>query len=325
MMSIKEKFMEEDTALTPIEVADRLKIAKNTVYELIKRGELEGYKVGKKVRVDLKAVEAYKNRGRAPGHSPFPPQSGTLPDTIPQWDQSTGVKPFVISGQDMMLDILARFLEHHPRGARALRTYEGSYNGLYALYQGQVSIASVHLIDLKTGEYNIPFVKTLVPGTPAVIIRMASRQIGFYVKKGNPKNFQGWEDLKKAGLSLINRERGSGMRILLDQQLQKLGISTLAVNGYPREVSSHLAVASAIARGSADVGIGNEKTGLQVQGVDFIPLLMEKYDLVIKKEDLALPPFQATLEIIRSEAFRMELEGLGGYDLGELGSIVAET
>lgn len=309
--------MVDNTALTPQEVADILKIAKNTVYELIKRGELNAYRVGKKIRVDMKDIEAYKNRTKSQ-------ISSSLDQNVTQEETSKSLG-FIISGQDILLDVLVRHLNNHPIGIEALRSHEGSYNGLYALYHDRIQMATAHLWDGDTGEYNVPYVRRMLPGVPAVIIRLAGRIQGFYVTKGNPKGIQTWEDLKRQDLTIINREKGSGVRILLDEHLKKLGILSKTIRGYENEGPSHLAIASTVARGEADLGIGNEKTSLQVKEIDFIPLQQEQYDLVIKKEDLNKTPFKAALEILRSREFKLELEGIGGYDLKETGNIVAET
>jgi len=315
--------MEDNLTLTPQEVADILKIAKNTVYELIKRGELNSYRVGRKVRVDAKDVEDYKSRGRSIKANVQSSLSmdKTNPLLHEEYTRSNG---FVICGQDIMLDILSRYLQLHPDGVQALRSYVGSYNGLYELYQDNVQMATAHLWDGDTGQYNIPFVRRMLPGIPAVIVHLACRLQGFYVPKGNPKGITGWEDLKRKDLTIINREKGSGTRVLLDEHLRKLEIPAANIKGYYRESTSHLAIASTVARGGADIGIGNEKSGLQVKNIDFIPLQTERYELVIKKQDIEKAPFQAVLEILRSEEFKLELEGIGGYDLTELGKVVAE-
>lgn len=317
--------MNENPALTPQEVADILKIAKNTVYELIKRGELNAYRVGKKVRVDTKDVDEYKNRSKNKGYVPVESSSASSKSNPLMDEELIRNNGFVICGQDILLDILSRYLHMHPNGVQALRSYVGSYNGLYALYNGTVQIATAHLWDGDTGQYNIPFVRRMLPGVPAVIIHLACRTQGFYVPKGNPKGIKGWEDLKIKDLTIINREKGSGTRVLLDEHLRKLGITGESIKGYNRESTSHLAIASTVARGGADLGIGNEKSGLQVQGIDFIPLQTERYELVIKKEDINKEPYKAVLEILRSQEFKMELEGIGGYDLTEIGRIMAET
>lgn len=321
--------MEKNFALTPLEVAEMLKISKNTVYELVKRGELNSYRVGNKVRVEMQDIEDYKNKSKKitnnlQSNDKLVNSNTNLVSPF-QLEEDQKNHGFVICGQDIMLDILSRYLQYHSKAIKALRSYTGSYNGLYALYHGDVQITATHLWDGETGEYNIPYVKRMLPGIPAVIVHLANRMQGIYVLKGNPKSIKGLEDLKKSGITIINRERGSGTRILLDEHLKKLEINPVSLTGYERECFSHLAVASAVARGEADFGIGNEKTSQQVKGIDFIPLQTESYELVLKKEDINKPNFQAVLQIIRSEEFKLELEGIGGYDLKDLGRITAET
>ncbi len=319
--------MDNNTALTPQEVADILKIAKNTVYELIKRGELNSYRVGKKVRVDINDVNEYKSRTKSMKTNPSagPDSMNANPAYVQFYKEPAQNNGFVICGQDIMLDILSRHLQMHPYGVPALRSYVGSYNGLYELYHGNVHMATAHLWDGDTGQYNIPYVKRMLPGVPAVIIHLASRFQGLYVAHGNPKGIAGWEDFRRKDLVMINREKGSGTRVLLDEHLRILGIPASNVSGYGRESTSHLAIASTIARGGADIGLGNEKSGQQVKGIDFIPLQTERYELVIKKEDMNKAPYITVLEILNSQEFRLELEGIGGYDLSELGKIIAET
>jgi putative molybdopterin biosynthesis protein len=322
--------MFEDTSLTPQEVAEILKITKNTVYELIKRGELNGYKVGKKIRIDLKDVEDYKNKtktSRKLTNNFKAPQNDI--NTIPKIDSISSEKSdyhsdFIICGQDVLLDILSRYLQVHSQDVNILRSYVGSYNGLLALYQDKVQIATSHLWDGDTDTYNIPYVRRLLPGIPSVIIHLACRIQGFYVQKGNPKKINNWEDFKKVDITIANREKGSGTRILLDEKLRSLGISGSSISGYNHEYLSHLAVASTVARGDADLGIGNEKSSRQVEGIDFIPIQKERYELVLKKEDLDKALFKEIIHILRSKEFRIELMGIGGYDLSELGQIVAE-
>lgn len=322
--------MGEESILTPLEVASILKISKNTVYEMVKRGEINSFRVGNKVRIAMKDVEEYKNRTmRFQNNKNSNENSIRVKDNIdePQYKMQEQQKSnnFVICGQDIMLDILSRHLQHHPKGVVALRSYTGSYDGLYELYHGRVQLATVHLWDGETGEYNVPYVKRMLPGVKSVIIHLATRMQGFYVAKENPKGIRDWEDLNRTDISIINREKGSGSRILLDEQIKKLGISSSNISGYEREATSHLAVASAVARGGADLGVGNEKASQQVSGVEFIPLQKERYDLVIKKEDMMKPHFQTVLQILKSEEFKLELQGIGGYDLENLGDIVAET
>lgn len=320
--------MKEETTLTPEEVAGILKIAKNTVYELIKRGELPAYRVGRKIRVDLKDVETYKKHGKGIESTPVPEAVScrTLPLNPRASRRETTVRQeLVICGQDVLLDILTRHLERHPQGAHALRHHVGSFSGLLALYQNQAHMAAIHLWDGDTGAYNVPFVRRLLPGIPTVIIHLACRMQGFYLARGNPLNISGWQDLTRPEVRFINREKGCGTRVLLDEQLRRLGLDRRLITGYEIEELSHLGVASAVARGEADAGLGNEKAPLQVRGLEFLPLHKERYELVIKEEDLENPPVRATIEILQSEEFKKEVRGLGDYDLAETGKIVARV
>ncbi len=316
--------MEDNSVLTTQEVADMLKIAKNTVYELIKRGELNSYKVGKKVRIDLKDVLEYKNKTKTIQTSGFTNESKNIPLRTRIHVETDMQNRFIICGQDILLDILARYLQYHSNGIQALRSYVGSYNGLYALYHDEVKATSVHLWDSDTNEYNIPFVKRMLPGVPAVVLHLATRLQGFYVAKGNPKGIKGWEDLKRKDISIVNREKGSGTRILLDEHLKGLGINAKNIAGYHRESTSHLAIASIVARGGADIGLGNEKTALQVNDVDFIPLQTEQLDLVIKKENMDSIEIQTLIEVLNMGDFQLELQGIGGYNIENMGKIIAE-
>ena len=324
------------SSLTPLEVAELLKITKNTVYELIKRGELPSYKIGKKIRIDMHDVEEYINSQKS---NSKPSNNGNITNSplntnINNNSYSTANNislnnksnsEIIISGQDILLDILARYIEEAFPDYTVLRSYKGSYNGLYDLYNNKVSIASCHLWDGDKDEYNIDYVKRLVPGTPCVLINLAYRLQGLYVKKGNPLNINSFEDLSTKNIKFINREKGSGVRVLLDEKLRLLNIDPSSINGYFDEENSHLAIASKVGRGDADVGLGNKKAAMQVETIDFIPLQTERYDLIIKKSDLNNPIYKSIISILSSEKFKNELQGIGGYDLKDLGKIISTT
>ena len=316
--------LENTKALTAQDVADQLGIAKNTVYELIKRGEINSYKVGRKVRFTQQDIEDYiqnaKSRQTTNRDKGALAKASTLQATRPNFLSEA----FILSGQDMALDILCNHIQKRTGGSVILRSYTGSYDSLVSLYKGEVQVAATHLWNGETDEYNLSYIRSLVPGTPVIVIHLAKRMQGFYVQKGNPKNILSWEDLKREGIRMINREKGAGARVLLDEKLRLMGFDGRKIEGYTRESSSHLAVASLIARGGADVGIGSEKVALQVEAVDFIPMQKERYDLVIKKIDLDKPQARAFLQSIESESFKMELEAIGGYDVSELGKRVLE-
>jgi len=319
--------MKDNTTLTPEEVANILKITKYTVYEMVKRGELPAYRVGNKIRIDTGDLEAYRQNRKGPDHrSPEPSNAATSrlgPSISPAMAaDSTATASLVICGQDPILDILGRHLESHPHGCRVLRQQTGSFAGLLALYQNRADIAAVHLWDGDSRTYNTSFVRRLVPGIPTILVHVVNRMAGFLVASGNPKRIYTWEDMARPDITLVNREPGSGIRVLLDEELFRRGIDRLQIMGYDHEEMSHLAVASVVARGAADVGLGHEKAALQVRGIEFVPLQQESYDLVIKKEALVKPQIQAILEILTSPAFHTELSGLGDYDLQDCGKLI---
>ena len=312
--------MSEDVSYTPEEVAKILKISKYTVYELIKRDELAAYHIGRKVRVDGADIEAYKRNSKNVITLAAPVTPPTSPSPYSPLDDG-----LIICGQDMTLDILTRHLEKKFPHVRFLRQHIGSIDGLMALYRGKANVVTAHLWDSDTNEYNTPYVRRMLPGHRALIINMVYRTEGFYVAKGNPKKILTWADLARSDLRFVNRERGSGARVLLDEHLRIQDIAHQYVNGYGNEEMSHTAVASKIARGEADVGLGIEKAAQQVNNIDFVPLQVERYVLVVRKEDIDKPYFQALLTILKSVAFRNEVLGIGSYDVTSMGEIMAEV
>lgn len=311
--------MAQNKSLSTQEVADILHVSKSTIYDLIRKGEIHSYKIGRKVRFTQDDVDAYIARSRH--------ESSTRP--IRRVDtHSTLLTPdthqtpeLIIAGQDVVLDILANYLQQS--GVRTARTYLSSFEGLLSLYQGHIQVAACHLFDGK--EYNASFVQSLMPGIPAVLLNVSYRKQGFYVKKENPKGIKGWEDLKRKDICILNRSPGSSARILLDIHLKKLGISAGGVKGYEKIMKSHLTMAAAIAEGEADLAVGTERVSRQIDGIDFIPLFMERFDLVIKKDAMETPAVQIMIKILNSPAFQKEIAHFSGNDYRHLGKIIREV
>ena len=313
--------MPQNKALSTQEVADILHVSKSTIYDLIKRGEINSYKIGRKVRFTQEDVDAYIARSRHE-NSTRPVKAVEVSSTLldPKNDAAPDI---IISGQDVILDILANQLSEC--GITVGRAYLSSFEGLLALYEDKVSVASCHLYSGEFNEFNAPFVKVMVPGVPAVLINLSYRIQGFYVKKGNPKNIHGWEDLRRSDISILNRRTGSSSRILLDGQLKKLGIAASSVRGYDRIMRSHLTMAAAIAEGEADLGLGTGRVSRQLEGIEFIPLLEERFDLVVKKGRLDSDAVQALLKVMTSESFKKEISHFSGNDHRDIGKIIAEV
>ncbi|MDF2874701.1 MAG: excise: binding domain, excisionase family [Sporomusa sp.] len=308
--------MSDTTSYTPDEVAKILKISRFTVYEMIKRGDFPAYRIGRKVRVEAPDLELYIQTSKK--NSPLQQHPGQAPTVQPATEQNS----LIICGQDIILDIITRHLERVMPNIRCFRNHSGSIDGLLALYRGTANVVTTHLWDSDTDTYNTPYIRRFLPGHRTLVYNLAYRNTGFYVAKGNPKNITSWHDLTRPDVTLINRERGSGARVLLDEMLHVLNIDYHKIKGYTSEETSHLAVASCVARDEADVGIGIEKAALQVNGIDFVLQKKERYDIVFRKEDADKPHFQALLTVIRSDSFRNEVAGMGGYDLSQTGQLM---
>ena len=311
--------MAQNKSLSTQEVADILHVSKSTIYDLIRRGEIHSYKIGRKVRFTQDDVDAYIARSRHE-HSTRPVRNLDTHSTLltPDPDERPEL---IIAGQDVVLDILANYLQIE--GVNAARTYLNSFEGLLALYQDRIHVAACHLFD--GFDYNTSFVRSLMPGVPAVLVNVSYRTQGFYVQKGNPRKIKGWSDLGREDISVLNRRVGSSARILMDTQLKRLGIPASRVRGYDKIMRSHLTMAAAVAAGEADLAIGTERISRQIENLDFIPLLEERFDFVIKKEMLETEAVQKLIKVLNMPEFRQEIARFSGNDYRDLGKVITEV
>jgi putative molybdopterin biosynthesis protein len=225
----------------------------------------------------------------------------------------------VIGSHDTALDLLANsFKKRHPRYALS-SAHVGSMGGLVALGRGECHLATAHLLDEETGEYNAPYIERLLAGRRMVLVNLVYREQGLMVQPGNPKGITGFHDLARPDVTFVNRQRGAGTRLLLDKHLRDLGIDPGAIAGYGREEYTHMAVASDVRTGVADVGLG-VLSAARVMGLDFLPVARERYDLVVPEENLGLDMVAALLDLIRTDGeFREAVERMGGYGVEDMG------
>lgn len=313
--------MAQNKSLSTQEVAQILHVSKSTIYELIHRGEINSYKIGRKVRFTQDDVDAYIARSRHESSTPPVQRIDTHSTLLSPPDK--GSPEIILAGQDVILDILANFLEH--QDIHTGRSYLSGFEGLLSLYEGKVQATACHLYSAEDQSYNRSFARHLLPGTKTALVNLSHRMQGFYVPKGNPKNIRGWEDLWRRDVSIVNRRIGSSARILLDEQLLHLGIDSRDVKGYDRILKSHLTVAAAIASGEADLALGTERISRQMDGIDFIPLQEERYDLVMRQSFLESPPGQTLIQILNSPEFHREIQPFTGNDYRDLGKIIEEV
>ncbi|MBS4207141.1 helix-turn-helix transcriptional regulator [Bacillus sp. FJAT-50079] len=309
--------MSTELSYTVEEVSQLLKVSKLTIYDLVKKGDLPVFRVGRQMRIDAKDLENYIQTTKTNRSKVVPSPMAQPSHVAPKFSA------IVISGQDLVLDVLGKHVEKNS-AYQALRSYTGSLNSLISMYNGDVDIVSLHLFDGDSDEYNLPYVKKILVGQPYIVLNLISRQAGLYVQRGNPLNIQSWMDMKRKQVKLVNREKGSGARILLDEQLRINDISAQSIDGYHHIETSHLSVASAVSTGAANVGVGIEKAA-KIVGIDFIPLITERYDLVILKTDENKQLIQNVKDILSSEPFQTEINSLGDYNLSQMGQIMHET
>lgn len=298
-------------SLTPKEVAELLQIKTNTVYEMVKRGELNAYRIGRKMRIDPMEVEIYKEK-RSIGLN-RPANVEVSKDT----DDSV-----IICGNDIFVDILIKYLEPMDLGVKILRSYLSSYNGIFALYKGEVNIATSHLWDGKTDTYNVEYIEKMMPGVGFVAINLVKRWQGIYVKEGNPHDITSLKDLEDKDITVILREMGSGSRVLFDEYMMKYKLDSWKIRGYKNELKTDMATAGMIAKGDADLSIGKETSVNQIKGVSFIPLKEESLDMIIRKEDMEKPLYQTIIKVLNSDEFRNEISYIAGYNIENMGKIV---
>jgi molybdenum cofactor synthesis domain-containing protein len=229
----------------------------------------------------------------------------------------------VLGSHDNTIDLLATLLRRRDHRLRLSSGHVGSLGGLMALRQGRAHLGGSHMLDPETNTYNVPFIQRYLAGVPLKLVNLAWREQGLMVAPGNPQQITTIRDLIRPGVRFINRQRGAGTRLLLDYLLQEAGLKADQVQGYEREEYTHMAVAVNVFSGTADVGLGI-MAAARALGLDFIPLLPERYDLVVPETTFADPRFQTLLAVVRSREFQAAAAALGGYDLKDCGKILWE-
>ncbi|GAB4409415.1 MAG: molybdopterin biosynthesis protein [Anaerolineae bacterium] len=221
-----------------------------------------------------------------------------------------------VGSHDPMLDLLGQFLAVRFPGYRLVSANVGSLGGLVAQRRGEAHLSGTHLLDPETGEYNVPYIRRTLGSLPALVVTFVHREQGLIVAPGNPLGIRSFDDLPR--VRYVNRQRGAGTRVLLDYELQKRGISPEQIEGYEREEFTHLAVAAAVASGSADCGLGIRNAAMALE-LDFVPVGYERYDLVIPRAFADLPMIQHVLSLLHDDEFRAAVAAQPGYDVTEMG------
>ncbi len=227
----------------------------------------------------------------------------------------------IVGSHDNTLDVLRDQIKARRSDIALSSSHVGSMGGLMAIKRGVCHLAGSHLLDVHDGSYNVSYIRRYLPDVPVKLVHLVMRDQGLIVLPNNPKNIRGIEDLAREDVTFVNRQGGSGTRILLDYRLGRLGIDPGSIKGYGDDEFTHMSVAAAVLGGRADVGLGIYAAAKALQ-LDFIPVVTEQYDLVIPEAYFESENIQLLLETIDTPEFKKSVEALGGYSTEKTGMLV---
>lgn len=299
-----------DAMLSTKEVAAYLSINEKQVYALIKAGRIPGTRVTGKWVFPKKLIDEWIESSARSG----------LKEAR---EKSHGMKGALLASgsNDPVLDFLLTGMRHTHPEFYFFCANTGSTDGLKALGGGYTDIAWTHLFDQESGRYNVPFLTKYLPDMKAVLVHLFRREIGIVAAPGNPLGIAGIGDIAGRKVRFVNRQDGSGTRILLDHHIGRLGITSTDIEGYDREVYTHVEVGLSILSGEADAGIATVAVS-RLMGLHFIPVTRENFDMVLGQATYFSKGIQALMEGLRSPGFRERFERLGGYGFEDSGKIL---
>jgi len=291
-------------------VAAYLGINEKQVYALIKAGRIPGTRLTGKWVFPRKLIDEWIETGAR----------GGLKEAR---EKSRGMEGALLASgsNDPVLDFLLTGMRHTHPEFYFFCANTGSTEGLRALNDGYTDIAWTHLLDQESGRYNVPFLPKYLPDMKTVLVHLFRREIGIVAAPGNPLGIAGIEDIAGEKVRFVNRQEGSGTRVLLDYHLKSSGIPAEAISGYDREVYTHVEVGLSILSGEADAGIATVAVS-RLMGLHFIPVTRENFDMVLGQSTYFNKGIQALVEDLRSPGFRERFERLGGYGFEDSGKIL---
>jgi len=239
---------------------------------------------------------------------------------VKQWVDADAVPLQIVGSDDLLLALLRERADSRGEGPPIHAASVGSLGGLLALREGRADIAGLHLLDVESGTYNVSFIRHLLPEQPVVLIRLARREQGFFVRPGNPCRVRSVRDLSGKNVRYINRQRDAGTRLFVFEKLRRARIAPAAITGYANEVSTHDEIAAAIAAGKADVGPGIRAVA-DKWGLDFIPLGEECFDLAICETKLKSQRIRSFLSVVHDPSSLRLGASIAGYDTAQMGKL----
>jgi len=292
------------------EVAKYLDIHEKQVYLLIKAGKIPCTRATGKWIFPVKMIDEWILASAQDG----------LQQARKRINQIDGAL-LAAGSNDPVLDVLLTAIKKDHPAFNIFSANTGSVHGLDALNTGLTDIAFAHLYDPQSGDYNIPYLKQYCPDHTPVVVNLFYRQIGFLIARPKSEVFKGWESLHRKDIRFVNRQAGSGIRILLDQELKQRGIAASQIKGYDREVYTHFEVGLSLISEEADVGIASAAVA-KILDLNFQPLVSERFDMILDKDTFFQPAIQALIETLQSEPFKNRFEKIGSYNFKDAGKIL---
>jgi excisionase family DNA binding protein len=292
------------------EVAKYLSIHEKQVYALIKSKRIPSTRVTGKWVFPKKLIEEWIESNAQKGIEQAREKSRRIEGAL-----------LASGSNDPILDMVHTSMKESYPEFYIFSSNTGSTEGLKALNRGYTDIAWSHLLEPKTGEYNIPFLPAYLPDIQPVVVNLFYRDLGFIVAPKNPLGVRGFEELIQKGIRYINRQKGSGTRVLLDYHLKRLKLPASKINGYEKEAYTHFEVGLSVLSKEADVGIATIAVS-KLLGLSFIPITQERFDMILSKSTFFEKGIQAFIEVLNSEGFRNRVAKLGNYDFKTSGKIL---
>ena len=299
-----------DQLMNTKEVAEYLDIHEKQVYALIKSGRIPCTKVTGKWIFPKKFIDEWIEQNAKEGLKQARKKSSQISGAV-----------LAAGSNDPVLDMLLVATKKSHPDFYIFSANTGSTEGLKALNSGVTDIALSHLYDAESGKYNIPYLGKYLPAINPVVVNLFKRDIGFLFNKEIAGAVKGFENLTEENIRFINRQEGSGIRLLLDYYLAKEGISSGKIKGYKNEVYTHFEVGLAIISGEADVGIASAAIS-KLLGLSFLPITSECFDMIMDQSTYFQPGVQAFIETLKSGYFRSRVEKIGGYNFEDSGKIL---
>ena len=292
------------------EVAKYLGVHEKQVYALIKSTKIPSTRVTGKWVFPRKLIDEWIDSNAKTGLEQAKQKSRKIEGAL-----------LASGSNDPILDMLHTYMRKSYPEFYIFSANTGSTDGLKALNMGYTDIAWSHLFDPKSGEYNVPFLSNYLTNVKPVVVNLFRRDLGFVVAPKNPFHIQGFEDLAQKRVKFVNRQKGSGTRVLLDHHLKRLRIAPSKINGYEKEIYTHFEVGLSILSKEADVGIATIAVS-KLLCLPFIPIIQESFDMILDQSTFFEKGIQVFIEILNSREFRNRVERLGSYDFKNSGKIL---